>query len=160
MQAIARAREHQVVFCGLEVLRLIGERVETRSDVDRSDLNLVLTFMRTVGHRCLDNTEDILRVAGLDTSVANHVRARSIFERLDTPENDFATDEFSSLCRAYVDLLATAIFEDRRCLATLDCEMTILGQFYEWEREVDELARLHSDVLHRLESKYTIPHCI
>jgi len=160
MKAIARAREHQVVFCGLEVLRLIGERVEARNDVDRTDLDAVLSFMRDVGHRCLDNTEDILRVAGLDTSLANHVRARSIFAQLDTVGNDFATDEFSSLCRAYTDLLAMAIFEDRRCLATIGCDMTILGQFYEWEREVDELARAHSELLHRLETKYTVPHCI
>jgi hypothetical protein len=160
MQATARAREHQVVFCGLEVLRLIGERVEARNDVDRTDLDAVLSFMRDVGHRCLDNTEDILRVAGLDTSLANHVRARSIFAQLDNAGNDFANDEFSSLCRVYTDLLAMAIFEDRRCLATIGCDMTILGQFYEWEREVDELARAHSELLHRLETKYTVPHCI
>ena len=59
MQAAAlRAREHQVVFCGLEVLRLIGERMENRSDVDREDVQVILTFMREVAHRCLDNTED------------------------------------------------------------------------------------------------------
>jgi hypothetical protein len=74
--------------------------------------------------------------------------------------NDFATEEFASLCRLYVNLVATSIFEDRRCLSTLGCDLTTLGQFYEWEREVDELARPHGEVLHRLETKYTIPHCI
>src|ERR1051326_394480 len=160
MQATASAREHQVVFCGLEVLRLIGERLEKQNDVDRKDLDVVLRFMRDVGHRCLDNTEDILRAAGVEASLATHGRARSIFKQLDTAETALATEEFSSLCRAYVDLLATAIFEDRRCLATLGCEMTALEQFYEWEREVDDLARQHSELLHRLETKYTTPHCI
>jgi hypothetical protein len=36
----------------------------------------------------------------------------------------------------------------------------MLGQFYEWERETDALARPHGQTLHRLEMKYTIPHCI
>ncbi len=160
MQATARAREHQVVFCGLEVLRLMGERLENRNEVDVQDLDIVLIFMRDVAHRCLDNTEEILRFAAMDGSLANHVRARSVLEQLTGGVNDFATEEFASLCRLYVNLLATSIFEDRRCLSTLGCDLTTLGQFYEWEREVDELARRHGEVLHRLETKYTIPHCI
>ena len=160
MQATARAREHQVVFCGLEVLRLISDRLESRNDIDRQDLDAVLGFMRTVALRCLDNTEEILRFAGMDASLANHMRARSIFNRLDSAVNNVESEEFRLLCVAYVNVLATAIFEDRRCLATLGCDVTTLGQFYEWEREVDELARPHGELLHRLETKYTSPHCI
>ena len=160
MQATARAREHQVVFCGLEVLRLIGERLESQNEVDRKDLDVVLTFMRDVAHRCLDNTEDILRFAAMDASLANHVRARSAFNQLNSAANDFAAEQFASLCQLYINLLATSIFEDRRCLSTLDCDLATLGQFYEWEREVDELARPHGELLHRLEMKYTNPHCI
>jgi len=160
MQATARAREHQVVFCGLEVLRLMGERLENRNEVDVQDLDIVLIFMRDVAHRCLDNTEEILRFAAMDGSLSNHVRARSVLDQLTSGVNDFATEGFASLCRLYVNLLATSIFEDRRCLSTLGCDLTTLGQFYEWEREVDELARPHGEVLHRLETKYTIPHCI
>ena len=37
----ARAREHQVVYCGLEVLRLIGERIESEGDVDHADIRIV-----------------------------------------------------------------------------------------------------------------------
>src|SRR5262245_29878455 len=66
MQAAARVREHQVVFCGLEVLRLIGERMENENEVDTQDIQLVLDFMRDVVHRCLDNTEEILRFASLE----------------------------------------------------------------------------------------------
>ena len=157
MQATARAREHQVVYCGLEVLRLISDRLESRNDIDRQDLDAVLGFMQTVAHRCLDNTEEILRFAGMDASLANHMRARSILIQLDKAGD---SEQFTSLCRSYVDLLATAIFEDRRCLATLGCDVTTLGQFYEWEREVDELARPHGELLHRLETKYTSPACI
>jgi len=152
----SRAREHQVVFCGLEVLRLIGERMEKRDEVDRQDLQLVLQFMRDVAHRCLENTEDILRFAAMDVSLANHQRARTLFEQL----SGASVDDFASLCRAYTNILAASIFEDRRCLSLLDCDLTTLSQFYEWEREVDELARTHGQTLHRLEVKYTSPHCI
>jgi hemerythrin-like domain-containing protein len=158
---VARAREHQIIFCGLEVLRLMGERMESRHEVDRQDIETVLKFLRDVAHRCLDNTEDILRFASMEGSVANHERARSLFDQLNTTAaSGPATVEFAELCRRYTDLLATSIFEDRRCLATLDCDLTTLSQFYEWEREVDELARAHGQALHRLETKYTTPHCI
>ena len=157
MATAARAREHQLVYCGLEVLRLMGERIENSHDVDPNDVEVVLTFMREVAHRCLDNTEEILRFASLDSSVENHNRARSLFEQL---TGTAAGDRFGDLCRRYTDLLATSIFEDRRCLSSLDCDLTTLSQFYEWEREVDEIARKHGQLLHRLETKYTNPHCI
>jgi len=161
MQATAsRTREHQIIFCGLEVLRLIGERMENRGDVDWNDIEIVLNFMRDVAHRCLDNTEDILRFASMDGSVANHEQARSLFDQLHSAANGSAAEDFARLCRLYTNLLATSIFEDRRCLSALDCDLTTLSQFYEWEREVDELARAHGPLLHRLEAKYTNPHRI
>ena len=151
-----RAREHQVVFCGLEVLRLIGERIESRDEVDREDINVVFTFMRSVAHRCLDNTEDLLRVASMEQRLASHRRARSLFNELERTDGE----QFASACRTYTDLLSQAIVEDRRCLASLDCDPVTLSQFYEWERETDALARQHGQTLHRLEMKYTNPHCI
>ena len=160
MQATSRAREHQVVFCGLEVLRLIGERLDGQNDVDRQDVDIVLTFMRDVAHRCLDNTEEILHFAAMDARLANHSKAHSVFDELRGRRNNLAAEEFASLCRLYVDLLATSIFEDRRCLSTLGCDTTTLAQFYEWESEIDDLARPHAELLHRLETKYTSPHCI
>jgi hypothetical protein len=156
----ARAREHQIVFCGLEVLRLMGERMENSHDVDPTDIDLVLSFMSKVAHRCLDNTEEILRFASMDGCITNHERARLLFEQLHTAANGSTREEFATLCRGYTNLLANSIFEDRRCLSALDCDLMILSQFYEWEREVDELARAHGQVLHRLEAKYTNPHCI
>jgi hypothetical protein len=153
----ARVREHQVVFCGLEVLRLIGERMESRNEVDGQDLQVVLTFMREVAHRCLDNTEEILRSASLEQNVANHRRARSLFEEL---TRDSAAEEFATACRVYTDLVAYSIFEDRRCLSTLDCDPVTLSQFYEWESEIANLGRQHGQTLHQLEMKYTNPHCI
>jgi len=161
MQATAsRTREHQIIFCGLEVLRLIGERMENRGDVDWNDIEVVLNFMRDVAHRCLDNTEDILQFASMDGSVANHRQARSLFDQLHSAANASGAEDFARLCRVYTNLLATSIFEDRRCLSALDCDLTTLSQFYEWEREVDELARAHGPLLHRLEAKYTNPHRI
>jgi hypothetical protein len=157
MQSTAsRAREHQTVFCGLEVLRLIGERIENRHDVDEQDLEVVFKFMREVAHRCLENTEEILRSAALNQHVANHHRARTAFEEL----SRVPAAEFAEVCRFYTDLVAASIFDDRRCLAKLDCDPLTLGQFYEWEREIDELARRYGQTLHQLETKYTLPHCI
>ncbi|HEY2380204.1 MAG TPA: hypothetical protein VGK48_03380 [Terriglobia bacterium] len=157
MQATAtKAREHQVVYCGLEVLRLIGERIEIRDEVDQEDVRVILAFMRDVGHRCLDNTEEFLRLASLEQQLASHRRARSLFDELGrTGGADFAV-----ACRLYTDLLSQSILEDRRCLAALDCDPVMLSQFYEWEHETDVLARQHGQTLHRLEMKYTIPHCI
>src|SRR5215472_12874550 len=109
----SRAREHRTVFCGLEVLRLMGERKETRHDVDDQDLEVVLKFMREIAHRCLENTEEILRVASLDQHVANHHRARAAFQQL---TSNVVGDEFVSTCRLYTDLVAHSIDEDRRCL--------------------------------------------
>ena len=158
MRATAsRTREHQMVFCGLEVLRLIGERMENSQDVDRDDVQLVLIFMRDVAHRCLENTAEILRSASFEQNLANHHRARMIYQELTLLS---ATDEFASSCRLYTNLVASAIFDDRRCLSTLDCDPLTLGQFYEWEREIEELAREYRQTLHQLEVKYTAPHCI
>jgi hypothetical protein len=152
----ARAREHQVVYCGLEVLRLIGERMENQGDVEDADIRVVLDFMRDVAHRCLDNTEDIFRLASLDQRLDCHRRARLLLDEL----RECGGTQFAAACRDYSDLLAQSIFEDRRCLATLDCDPAMLGQFYEWEQETDALARPHGQTLHRLEMKYTSPHCI
>jgi hypothetical protein len=154
--AALRVREHQVLFCGLEVLRLMGERMENQHDVDGEDLYVVLSFMRDVVHRCLDNTEEILRFACLDQNVAKHRQALSLFEELSRAEGKV----FASTCQRYTDLLANSIFEDRRCLSTLDCDPVTLSQFYEWEREIADLARQHGRILHQLEMKYTNPHCI
>src|ERR1044071_8765904 len=100
MQATTRVKEHQVVFCGLEVLRLIGERMENEADVDSQDVRVVLTFMRDIVHRCLDNTEEILRFASLEQNVARHRQAKLLFEELTRAEGL----EFATTCRHYADL--------------------------------------------------------
>jgi len=153
----ARSREHQVIFCGLEVLRLIGERIESSSDVDQQDVDVVLGFLHDVAHKCLENTEHILRSASLERNVANHQLTRTAFDELSC---SWATDQFPSACRAYSELLANSIFDDRRCVSKLDCDPLALSQFYEWEREIDEISRQYRQTLHRLEIKYTHPHCI
>jgi len=154
--AATRVREHQVVFCGLEVLRLMAERIEDRNDVDGEDFDIVLSFMRDVAHRCLANTEDILRFAELGENVAKHEQAKLLFDELTAID----APGFVSTCRRYTDLLAHSIFEDRRCLSCLDCDPVTLSQFYEWEREIADAARTHGQVLHHLELKYTRPHCV
>ncbi len=160
MPAPAGAREHQVVFRGLEVLRLMGERIEIRHDVDGEDLQLVMAFMRDIAHRCLANTEGILRLASMEQNIANHQTAQSLFVELNDPAAMIVPDEFAARCRVYTNMLSRSIFEDRHCVGVLDFDLSTLSQFYEWEREVEELARTHSPMLHRLELKYTAPHCI
>jgi hypothetical protein len=155
--AKSHCREHQVVFSGLEVLRLMGERMQGRSDVDREDVDVVLRFMQEVTHRCLENTEHILRTASLDKNLANLLRARNAFEELNGASG---TDQFALACRLYAELVADSIFDDRRCVSSLDCDAATLAQFYEWEREIDELAREYCQTIHRLETKYMTPHCI
>ena len=152
----SRAREHQVVFCGLEVLRLMGERIEGSADIDGEDLQLVLSFMRDVAHRCIGNTEEFLQAASMEQRLLNHRRVRSLFDEM----SGTSGENFAVVCRSYTTLVAELIFEDRKCLAGLDWDPVTLGQFYEWEREIDELAHQHGETLHRLEMKYTSPHCI
>src|SRR5262249_8594275 len=127
--AASQTREHQIIFCGLEVLRLMGERMEDQNEVDLQDLQMVLSFMREVVHRCLDNTEEILRFASMDQHLVRHHQAKSLFEELVQLEGA----SFALACRRYTDLLAISIFDDRRCVSTLDCDAVTLSQFYEWE---------------------------
>jgi hypothetical protein len=155
--AALRAREHQVVFCGLEVLRLIGERRESCQDVDEEDVQVIFDFMRNVTHRCLANTEEFFRAAAMEQYLLNHHRATSLFENLSRASSP---DEFALLSQTYTTLVAELIFEDRRCLSKLDCDPVTLSQFFEWEREIDHIAHQHGQTLHRLEMKYTTPHCI
>src|SRR5262245_53930776 len=135
----------------------MGERMENRQEVDGADVQLVLKFMSDVAHRCLENTEEILRSASFDQNLANHHRARTIYKDLNYAS---PTDQFATACRLYTNLIANSIFDDRRCLSMLDCDPLTLGQFYDWEREIEELARQYRQTLHELEMKYTTPHCI
>ncbi|HYR92341.1 MAG TPA: hypothetical protein VE422_50315 [Terriglobia bacterium] len=120
-----------VILRGLEVLRLMGDRVENRHDVDGEDLQVVLGFMDEVAHRCL--------AAGrLD-------KAQSLFLQLRRASRLNSSDEFVLVSRSYTSLLADIFLAD---------------SLQQIELEVREAARRHSPLFHRLESKYTSPHCI
>ena len=54
------ATDHQLMREGLEVLRLIGDRVEMGQVVEPGDLTTVLGFLRDVGCECLNHTEQYL----------------------------------------------------------------------------------------------------
>ena len=90
------------------------------------------------------------------TQCLDHRRVRSLFDEMSRTSGE----NFAVVCRSYTTLAAELIFEDRKCVAALDWDPVTLGQFYEWEREIDELAHQHGQTLHRLEMKYTSPHCI
>ncbi|PYS55960.1 MAG: hypothetical protein DMG13_01850 [Acidobacteria bacterium] len=168
MNGAAVSRDHQVILCGLEVLRLMGERVASRQDVDGEDIHLVLAFMRDVAHRCLDNAEELFRGARdnsrlktvLTNHLTNHGRARHLFAKLTHAANPVMADEFVPVCGLYTNLLADLIFEERRALSDLAFDPPALTQFHETEHEIRAAARRHGQILHRLETKYTSPHCI
>jgi hypothetical protein len=144
------AGEHQLVFCGLEVLRLIGERAETRDEIDQEDLRLVLQFMTDVAHPCLAIPEEWLG------PVESHQHVVALFDKLSKVAADGAYDQMGSLCRDYSALVAGLICQERNAVqGSFD-----VPKFYDREREVHRIAQRHSRMLHRLESKYTSPHCI
>src|SRR6266850_3028171 len=121
----------QVILRGLEVLRLMGDRVENRHDIDGEDLQVVLGFMDEVAHHCL--------AAGrLD-------QAQSLFLQLRRASRLDPADEFVVVSRLYTSLLADIFHGD--CLEQI-------------ELDIREAARRHAHLFHRLESKYTSPHCI
>jgi len=109
----------------------MGDRVENRHDIDGEDLQVVLGFMDEVAHRCL--------AAGrLD-------KAQSLFLQLRRASRLDPADEFVVVSRLYTSLLADIFHGD--CLEQIE-----LG--------IREAARRHAHLFHRLESKYTSPHCI
>ena len=173
---VALVRDHQIILSGLEVLRLMGERMEVRQDVDREDIHVVLGFMRDVAHRCVDNTEGLIGPilasnAGasrqvLETTLDNHRQVRTLFEQLTQAVESDAAGEFVSLSVSYTTLLADLICEERRILPPLlgsasgATSIENIQQFEANEREIREVSRRHGLILRRLETKYTSPHCI
>src|SRR5262245_32457994 len=103
------SRDHQIILCGLEVLRLIGERVENNHDVDGEDIQVVLGFMRDVTHRCLDTTEQLLRrtqeTSRAETALTNHGQARTLFAELMQAASTAPAAEFAALTRLYTGVL-------------------------------------------------------
>jgi len=175
------ARDHQTILCGLEVLRLIGERLEVSHEVDAQDIQAVLRFMDQVAHRCLDNTEELLRpareksVSGetasvFDAALANHQQVRGLFlelTRTADPLEPAMSNEFAKLSKLYTTLLANVILKERHVLLSVvgsafntDGDREHLGRFEQLETEVAEISRHHRQSLHHLETKYTNPHCI
>jgi hemerythrin-like domain-containing protein len=175
---ISVSREHQIILCGLEILRLMRERMESRHDVDLQDVAAILDFMREVAHRCLDNTERLLRPAlsrptsadqsaWIDSALCCHDQLRTLFAEMEGVASPGTIEAFLSASGSYTSELEKAIVQEGRLLpkiihAVFDGEGdgSILNGFEETEREICDIARRHGPALHRLELKYAIPHCI
>jgi hypothetical protein len=119
----------QVLLRGLEVLRLIADRLESRQDVANDDLRIVLDFMCGVAHPCLHEAR--LQIA------------ETLFAELNRGEADIVG--FVTASRSYTTLLS---------------DFFLTASFEDGKPELREAARRHAPLLHQLETKYTIPHCI
>jgi hemerythrin-like domain-containing protein len=162
---VSMVRDHHIILRGLEVLRLMGDRMESRHDVAYDDIQIVLGFMRDIAHPCLDNAEQVLRQAQqndrLQALQPDHQEARTLFVQINgMAENAQPPLEFGPVSRLYASLMAN-LFAEHRFFPTLaesddparvECEKTA--------RQLRELARIQGDALRNLEAKYTSPHCI
>jgi hemerythrin-like domain-containing protein len=171
------ATDHQLMRESLEVLRLIGDRVEVGELVEPGDLTTVLGFLRDVCCECLQKTEEhLLRPALqrakqeeqiqrfrlaltrrsmvrplLETTLADTKHTETFVpnsRRLTLLVTDLIFEEDCSLLQEAMDLLNDA--EGRRSVES----------FAEHERHIRSIAVSGSATLHRLETKYAHPHCI
>ena len=175
---VSVSREHQIILCGLEILRLMRERMENRHDVDLQDVAAILDFMRDVAHPCLENTEKLLRPAlarrtstnegvWIDSALCCHDQLRSLFTEMEVVAGSATIEAFFSASGTYTSELEKVIVQEGRLLPKIihavfdgDADGSILNGFEETEREISDIARRHGPALHRLELKYAIPHCI
>jgi hypothetical protein len=128
--ASPHSRSHQVTLQALEVLRLIGDRMEQKNAVDMDDVRFLIQYLHHVADPCLMG------------SAPAHMRARTLFTELDR-QLDAPSDEFVRLSRVYTNLLADLILLDG--LDVQDDSSVIDGNCVK---------------VHRLELKYISPHCI
>jgi hemerythrin-like domain-containing protein len=177
--AFPRSSDHQISLHALEVLRLIGDRMERRESIDIEDVRFVFQCLNEVAHHCLDSTEELLLRPALAKPAAathsdhlgatliNHRQVRTLFGEMVGKVESTNAEEFISLCRAYTGLLTDLIFDENRFLPDLvrsvftDSEdRQRLEEFEMSGRGIGELARRHGGTLHRLQLKYVSPHCI
>jgi len=173
------SREHQAILQSLEVLRLISDRLQRQEFVDTVDLQLVLKFLRDVGQRCLENTEQLLlrpilaraganaAVSPLNATIQRHLLVHSLFDQMTQALSSATVGEFGLLSEHYTQLLTDLIFEEDHVLAPLLASLLAdnagiedLQRFEESEREVSRLALEQMLAIRRLEAKYVNPHCI
>lgn len=176
--SISMSHDRQIIFCGLEILRLMREQIENRQEIDRKDIQAVLDFMRDVAHPCLDNAETLLRPArtetdaaeqsqAIDAALSRHADVRALFVEMTRAADPSAAEEFAAISSRYSDYLAGLLAEERRLLPKLVRSFAsgkkdgdILDRFMRTEREIRSVSRRHDRLLHQLEVKYTAPHCI
>jgi hemerythrin-like domain-containing protein len=169
--------DHQLILEGLEVLRLIADRLEMDEFVEPEDITCVLGFLRDVGCECLSKTEQLLLqpalsratqkglVERLQKALACHAVVSPLFEDLVSDVN--FSKYFILHAHLFTKLVGDLIFEEDHHLidAALDLLQDREGQssvanFIAQERHISGLAVDGISTLHRLETKYGYPHCV
>jgi hypothetical protein len=97
MSSAARlSRSHHVTLHALEVLRLIGDRMEQKSAVDIEDVRCLFLYLNDVAHPCLNGSRP------------SHREVTTLFASLNE-KIESENEEFVRLSRAYTDMLADLI---------------------------------------------------
>jgi hemerythrin-like domain-containing protein len=169
--------DHQLILQGLEVLRLIADRLEMDEFVEPDDIVSVLGFLRDVGCECLSRTEHLLLrpaltrakqkelARRLQRALACHAAVRPLFEDLVSDVN--FRKYFILHAHLFTKLVGDLIFEEDHHL--LDAAIDLLDdqegksnleQFIAQERQISGVALNGISTLHRLETKYGYPHCV
>ena len=169
--------DHQLILEGLDVLRLIVNRLETDEFVEPEDITAVLSFLRDVGCECLERTEQLLlrpallrakkreHVQRLKTALARHAAIRPLFD--DTAAGVTSRKHFVLRVHLLTKLVGDLILEEDHSL--LQAAVDLLGdpegqlhleKFREQERGISGIAVRRSPSLRRLETKYAYPHCV
>lgn len=96
MQATARiARDHHLILEALEVLRLIGDRMERDHHVDEDDVQALFGFLHDVAHPCVN------------PSCFDQVE--TLFNQLTQAHSDSVREEFVSLSLRYTNALVPVL---------------------------------------------------
>jgi hemerythrin-like domain-containing protein len=171
------ATDHQMILEGLEVLRLMADRLERHEFVDAEDIATVMGFLRDVGVDCLEHTENLLlrpallradqneQILRLQKALARHQTIRPLFE--DTAADVTFQDNFILHAHLFTKTVSDLIFEEDQNLLQGVVELLAdpegrsqVEKFAEEERRIRSIAAQRSSRLHWLETKYVYPHCI
>lgn len=96
MQTTTRlARDRHLILHALEVLRLIGDCMERKHDVDNGDVELVFGFMRDVAHPCV--------------AADQQAQIEVLFNQMTLAHTNAACDQFVSSSQLYIRMLAPGI---------------------------------------------------
>jgi hypothetical protein len=156
-------RDHQTIFRGLEILRLMSERMEERDEVDRDDIRIVLGFMQDITQRCLDNTQELLRQTSkpeiLEAFLPHHGQAKELLAQMSGMAEP-AAHHFAPVSRSYMTVIGKIFREPRFFPSLVQCDPPTRARFQKMGQELRDMAKPQNQMLRRLEAKYISAYCI